>query len=106
MPPARSAAWPARSPGSWAPRRSSARPARPRRSRGSKEIGFDAAFDYHDGPVRRQLKEHGPVDVYFDNVGGEHLEGAIFHMADFGRIACCGAISSYNDTEPPPARAT
>jgi len=67
-----------------------------------KEIGFDAAFDYHEGPVRKQLKEHGPVDVYFDNVGGEHLEGAISHMADFGRIACCGAISSYNDTEPTP----
>ena len=66
------------------------------------EIGFDAAFDYHDGPVRRQLEEHGPVDVYFDNVGGEHLEGAISHMADFGRIACCGAIASYNDTEPTP----
>jgi len=66
------------------------------------EIGFDVAFDYHDGPVRRQLKEHGPVDVYFDNVGGEHLEGAITHMADFGRIACCGAISSYNDEQPSP----
>ena len=67
-----------------------------------KEIGFDAAFDYHDGPVRKQLAKHGPVDVYFDNVGGEHLEGAISHMADFGRIACCGSISSYNDTEPTP----
>ncbi len=67
-----------------------------------REIGFDAAFDYHDAPVRKQLREHGPVDVYFDNVGGEHLEGAISQMADFGRIACCGSISSYNDTEPSP----
>jgi hypothetical protein len=66
------------------------------------EIGYDAAFDYHDGPVARQLKQHGPVDVYFDNVGGEHLEAAILHMADFGRIACCGAISSYNESSPPP----
>jgi NADPH-dependent curcumin reductase CurA len=67
-----------------------------------REIGYDAAFDYHDGPVRKLLAEHAPVDVYFDNVGGEHLEGAIRHMADFGRIACCGAISSYNSEEPAP----
>ncbi|CAN5346611.1 NADP-dependent oxidoreductase [soil metagenome] len=66
------------------------------------ELGFDAAFDYHDGPVRKQLAEHAPVDVYFDNVGGEHLEGAIFHMADYGRLALCGAISSYDATEPQP----
>ncbi|MEV7429343.1 NADP-dependent oxidoreductase [Nocardioides sp. NPDC092400] len=68
----------------------------------TEELGFDAAFDYHDGPVAAQLKEHGPVDVYFDNVGGEHLEAAIQRMADFGRIAACGAIASYNDTEPTP----
>ena len=66
------------------------------------ELGFDAAFDYHDGPVRRQLAEHGPVDVYFDNVGGEHLEGAIFHLNDFGRVALCGAIAQYDDEEPTP----
>jgi NADPH-dependent curcumin reductase CurA len=66
------------------------------------ELGFDAAFDYHDGPVAKQLAPHGPVDVYFDNVGGEHLEGAIFHMADFGRIAACGAIAGYNAEAPEP----
>jgi NADPH-dependent curcumin reductase CurA len=66
------------------------------------ELGFDAAFDYHDGPVAKQLAPHGPVDVYFDNVGGEHLEGAIFHMADFGRIAACGAIAGYNAEAPVP----
>lgn len=66
------------------------------------ELGFDAAFDYHDGPVARQLREHGPVDVYFDNVGGEHLEGAIFHMNDFGRIAACGAIAQYDAESPVP----
>ncbi|GAB3767257.1 hypothetical protein FB382_001643 [Nocardioides ginsengisegetis] len=66
------------------------------------ELGFDAAFDYHDGPVARQLKEHAPVDVYFDNVGGDHLEGAIFHMNDFGRIAACGAIATYDAEAPTP----
>ncbi|MCL4110394.1 UNVERIFIED_CONTAM: hypothetical protein GTU68_025406 [Idotea baltica] len=43
------------------------------------------------------------VDVYFDNVGGEHLETALDHMNDFGRIVCCGMISTYNATEPPVA---
>jgi NADPH-dependent curcumin reductase CurA len=66
------------------------------------ELGFDAAFDYHDGPVSRQLKAHAPIDVYFDNVGGEHLEAAISAMADFGRVAACGAIATYNDTDPSP----
>ena len=70
----------------------------------TEELGFDSAFDYHDGPVVKQLAEHAPdgVDVYFDNVGGEHLEGAIAHMNDFGRIAMCGAISQYNADQPAP----
>jgi NADPH-dependent curcumin reductase CurA len=62
------------------------------------ELGFDAAFDYHDGPVSRQLREAAPdgIDVYFDNVGGDHLEAAIGALRLDGRIALCGAISSYN----------
>ena len=68
------------------------------------ELGFDAAFDYHDGPVYEQLRAAAPdgIDVYFDNVGGEHLEAAIAAMKPFGRVALCGAISQYNATEPPP----
>ncbi|CAN5684622.1 NADP-dependent oxidoreductase [soil metagenome] len=66
------------------------------------ELGFDAAFDYHAGPVADQLAEHAPVDVYFDNVGGEHLEAAILHAADFARMALCGAISGYDATAPAP----
>jgi len=68
------------------------------------ELGFDAAFDYHDGPVARQLRHHAPegLDVYFDNIGGDHLEGAIANMRDFGRIALCGAIAQYNATEAAP----
>ena len=66
------------------------------------DLGFDAAFDYHDGPVSQLLAEHAPVDVYFDNVGGEHLEAAITAMADFGRVAACGAIATYNETDPSP----
>ncbi|MBU8856140.1 MULTISPECIES: NADP-dependent oxidoreductase [unclassified Micromonospora] len=65
-------------------------------------LGFDAAFDYHDGPVYKQLKAAAPdgVDVYFDNVGGDHLEAAIGAMNLHGRAAICGMISQYNATEP------
>ncbi|MER6992313.1 NADP-dependent oxidoreductase [Saccharopolyspora hirsuta] len=70
----------------------------------TEEVGFDAAFDYHDGPVVEQLRAAAPdgIDVYFDNVGGEHLEAAIDVLNDFGRVAECGMISQYNNTEPQP----
>ncbi|GAA2794951.1 NADP-dependent oxidoreductase [Saccharopolyspora taberi] len=70
----------------------------------TEELGFDAAFNYKDGPVHDQLKAAAPdgIDVYFDNVGGEHLEAAISVLNDFGRIAECGMISQYNNTEPQP----
>ena len=70
------------------------------------ELGFDAAFNYNDGPVREQLaKAAGPagIDVYFDNVGGEHLEAALAVLNVGGRVAMCGAIAQYNSTEPTPA---
>jgi len=68
------------------------------------ELGFDAAFDYHDGPVARLLADAAPegIDVYFDNVGGEHLDAALGALHVHGRAALCGAISAYNATEPPP----
>jgi NADPH-dependent curcumin reductase CurA len=69
------------------------------------ELGFDAAFDYHDGTVREQLRKAAPdgIDVYFDNVGGDHLEAAISAMNLHGRVTVCGMISVYNATEPTPA---
>lgn len=57
-----------------------------------------AAFDYRTTPLRDALA--GGIDVYFDNVGGEQLEGALFALRDFGRVIACGAISRYNDSEP------
>ena len=68
------------------------------------DLGFDAAFNYKDGPVSTQLREAAPdgIDVYFDNVGGEHLEAAIGSLRLGGRVAVCGMISVYNDTEPAP----
>jgi NADPH-dependent curcumin reductase CurA len=69
-----------------------------------KELGFDAAFDYHDGPVSELLPKAAPdgIDVYFDNVGGEHLEASLTALKPFGRAALCGAISTYNFTQPAP----
>jgi NADPH-dependent curcumin reductase CurA len=66
--------------------------------------GFDAALNYKDAPVREQLPALVPdgIDVYYDNVGGDHLEAAIDVMNPHGRAALCGAISGYDDTEPAP----
>ncbi|ANW20344.1 NADP-dependent oxidoreductase [Streptomyces clavuligerus] len=68
------------------------------------EYGFDAAFNYKNGPVGEQLQQAAPggIDVYFDNVGGEHLEAAINSLKPFGRAVLCGMISLYNETEPQP----
>ncbi|WDZ84316.1 NADP-dependent oxidoreductase [Micromonospora cathayae] len=70
-----------------------------------RELGFDAAFDYHDAPVRDSLRAAAPdgIDVYFDNVGGDHLEAAIGALRPHGRAAICGMIAQYNDSEPPAA---
>jgi hypothetical protein len=67
------------------------------------ELGLDAALDYKAGEVRRALRGLCPdgIDVYFDNVGGDVFEAALFNMANHGRIVCCGAVSQY-DRAPPP----
>jgi hypothetical protein len=68
------------------------------------KYGYDAAFNYKDGKVSRQLASAAPggIDVYFDNVGGDHLEAAIYAMNRGGRAAICGSISSYNAESMPP----
>lgn len=65
---------------------------------------YDAAFNYKDGSVSRQLAQVAPdgIDVFFDNVGGDHLEAALTAFKRNGRAALCGAISSYNDTAATP----
>ena len=66
--------------------------------------GYDAAFDYKQAPVREQLRglAGDGIDVYFDNVGGDHLEAALDVMRPGGRAALCGAIAAYNATERTP----
>jgi NADPH-dependent curcumin reductase CurA len=70
----------------------------------TEKYGYDAAFNYKDGEVRAQLAEAAPdgIDVYFDNVGGDHLEAALDAFNDGGRAALCGAIAGYNTTEKAP----
>src|SRR5581483_6407580 len=62
------------------------------------ELGFDAAVDYKDGAVFKALRAAAPkgIDVYFDNVGGDILEACLPQMNNYGRIACCGAVSQYD----------
>jgi NADPH-dependent curcumin reductase CurA len=71
------------------------------------ECGFDIAFDYRLGPVADLLRVEAPdgIDVYFDNVGGEALEGALAALRVNGRILACGSISGYNDEKPRPGPA-
>lgn len=59
------------------------------------ELGYDAAFDYHDGPIVDRLRELAPdgLSVFFDNVGGEHFEAAVQAAAPRARFALCGALS-------------
>ena len=70
-----------------------------------REIGGDHAIDYKAEPdLTAALARVAPegIDVYFDNVGGEHLEAALNAARPFARFAECGMISMYNSTEPPP----
>jgi NADPH-dependent curcumin reductase CurA len=65
--------------------------------------GVDAAFNYKEAPsLTAELGKHCPhgIDVYFENVGGAHLEAALEHMNLRGRVVLCGMISQYNESTP------
>ena len=66
--------------------------------------GIDHAINYKAGPLLAAVQAAAPkgIDVYFDNVGGEHLEVAIEVARQGARFAECGMISGYNATEPTP----
>lgn len=65
-------------------------------------LGADHVIDYKSGDILRSLMEAAPqgIDVYFDNVGGEHLDAAFAVAKDRARFAECGMIGGYNDTDP------
>jgi hypothetical protein len=70
-----------------------------------REAGIDKAINYKTcGDLNAAVGTAFPkgIDVYFENVGGAHLEAALNHMNRFGRIALCGMIEQYNDTKPRP----
>ena len=61
------------------------------------DLGLDAAFNHRAGPAAELLREAAPdgIDVYFDCVGGDHLEAALGALRRRGRVALCGAVSQY-----------
>jgi NADPH-dependent curcumin reductase CurA len=73
-----------------------------------RSVGVDVAINYKDHPNAKSLSkavvEAAPqgVDLYFDNVGGDHLQAALEAMNPMGRVICCGMIAQYNDTELAP----
>jgi NADPH-dependent curcumin reductase CurA len=71
-----------------------------------RELGADEALDYKSGPIVRQLVRAAPdgIDVYFDNVGGDHLDAAFAAARNNARFAICGMIEGYNGGEPPAFR--
>jgi NADPH-dependent curcumin reductase CurA len=67
-----------------------------------RSLGADAVVDYRAGPILKSLAEAAPqgIDVYFDNVGGSHLDAALALARNHARFAICGMIEGYNKTEP------
>jgi len=67
-----------------------------------KSLGADHALDYRAGPILKSLAAAAPdgIDVYFDNVGGSHLDAALAIARNNARFAICGMIEGYNRTEP------
>ena len=67
------------------------------------ELGFDACVDHRAGDLEGQLRDVLPegLDVYFDNVGGEHLRAALSLANPFARFVECGMISAYNGVVEP-----
>jgi NADPH-dependent curcumin reductase CurA len=62
------------------------------------ELGADAVIDYKAGAVLPALREAAPkgIDLYFDNVGADHLDAAFACARQRARFAICGLIDMYN----------
>lgn len=73
-------------------------------ARAVERFGYDTVLNYRSGPVLELLGQAAPegIDVYLDNVGGDHLEAALFHARDGGRFAQVGSISGYDGADAGP----
>jgi NADPH-dependent curcumin reductase CurA len=71
-----------------------------------RSLGADQVVDYKSGPILKGLAAAAPdgIDVYFDNVGGDHLDAAFALARQNARFAICGMIENYNDATPPSFR--
>ena len=69
-----------------------------------KSVGVDEVVNYKKGNLLENVRKAAPkgIDIYFDNVGGEHLEVALEVARPWARFIECGMISVYNDKEPAP----
>ncbi len=67
-----------------------------------RSLGADHVVDYKAGPILKSLAAAAPggIDVYFDNVGGDHLDAAFALARNNARFAICGMIEGYNKAEP------
>ena len=67
-----------------------------------RSLGADAVIDYKAQPILKGLAAAAPegIDVYFDNVGGDHLDAALALARNNARFAICGMIEGYNDPTP------
>jgi NADPH-dependent curcumin reductase CurA len=67
-----------------------------------RSLGADEVIDYKDSPILKALAAAAPegIDVYFDNVGGDHLDAALAVARNNARFAICGMIEGYNDPTP------
>jgi hypothetical protein len=67
-----------------------------------RSLGADEVIDYRAQPILKGLAGAAPngIDVYFDNVGGDHLDAALAVARDRARFAICGMIDNYNDSKP------
>ncbi|KAG9316282.1 alcohol dehydrogenase [Chiua virens] len=66
-----------------------------------RELGADVAFNYKTTKMSEILQKEGPIDVYWDNVGGESLEAVLDVAATHARIIVCGMISAYGGSAKP-----
>ncbi len=71
-----------------------------------RSLGADHLIDYKSGPILKSLAASAPdgIDVYFDNVGGDHLDAALAVARNQARFAICGMIEGYNKPTPPSFR--